>query len=125
MGFNKLFNSTDISDGAPTVIIEPSGGWRMFDFREIYEYHDLFLFLVYKAIRTRYAQSTLGVSWALIQPFFTMVVFTAIFGNLEKVKSYVKRYALFIFSVKAPWNNIQESLMHSGKNHFSVSLLDV
>ncbi len=113
VGFKKLFNGTGIDAGPPTVIIESSGGWRMFDFREIYEYRDLFLFLVYKAIRTRYAQSALGVSWAIIQPFFTMVVFTIIFGYLVKVESDGIPYAIFSFMAMVPWTYFQESLTQS------------
>ena len=95
------------------VIIEPTGGWRLFDGREIYEYRDLFRFLVYRAIRTRYAQSALGVSWAVIQPFFTMVVFTVIFGRLVRMDSEGVPYAVFSFAALVPWTYFQEALSES------------
>ncbi len=67
--------------GSPVqTIIEPEKGWHLIDWRELRRYRDLFFFLVWRDIKTRYAQSILGVGWAIIQPLFSMVVFTIVFG---------------------------------------------
>jgi len=109
----KDISADDRGASERVVVVEASSGWRVIDFREIYEYRDLFIFLVYRAIRTRYAQSALGVSWAVIQPFFTMVVFTIIFGNLVKVESDGIPYAVFSFIALVPWTYFQDSLSQS------------
>lgn len=69
------------------IIIEHRRGLKFVDWKELVEYRDLFSFLVWRSIKTRYAQSALGLGWALIQPLFPMLVFTVIFGRLAKVNS--------------------------------------
>ena len=71
----------------PTVIIEPSGPWPRIDLRELWAYRNLFLFLVWRDIKVRYAQTVLGAGWAILQPVLAMVVFTVIFGNFAKIPS--------------------------------------
>jgi lipopolysaccharide transport system permease protein len=88
---------------AAITVIERRPGWRVIDWREIWQYRDLFYFLVFRGIKARYAQSVLGVGWAVIQPFFAMVVFTIVFGNLANVDSDGAPYALFSFSALVPW----------------------
>ncbi len=96
------------------VLIESTGRWkRLIDLRDIYEYRDLLRIMIYRAIRARYAQSALGLSWAVIQPFFTMIVFTIIFGRLVRVDSDGAPYALFSFAALVPWTYFQESLTDS------------
>lgn len=94
-----------------TVVIEPQPGWRIVNLQELREYKDLFYFLVWKNIKVRYAQSVLGVGWAIIQPLFSMVVFTVIFGNLAKVGSDGAPYALFSFVALVPWTYFSNSLL--------------
>ena len=57
----------------PQTIIEPQSGWRMVDWRELWQYRDLFLFLVWRDVKIRYAQSILGIGWVVIQPVFSML----------------------------------------------------
>ena len=64
----------------------------------IWRYKDLFYFLVWSDIKTRYAQSVLGIGWAVIQPVFSMIVFTIVFGNLAKIDSNGVPYAIFSFT---------------------------
>ena len=85
------------------VIIEPREGVRLVDFKELREYRDLFLFLIWRNIKVRYAQSTIGIGWAVIQPLFSMGIFTIIFGNLAKIDSNGVPYAIFSFTALVPW----------------------
>lgn len=87
----------------PILTIEPRSGWRVVDIGEIWEYRDLFYFLVWRDIKGRYAQTVIGVGWAVIQPLFFMVVFTVVFGNLAKVSSDGLPYAIFSFAALTPW----------------------
>jgi len=92
------------------VVIEPQSGWRFLNLKELREYRDLFYFLVWKNIKVRYAQSVLGVGWAIIQPVFSMIVFTIVFGNLAQVGSDGAPYALFSFVALVPWTYFSNSL---------------
>ena len=80
------------------TVIEPRSGWQIVDWRELVEYRDLFWFLIWRNIKTRYAQSALGIGWAIIQPVFSMIVFTIVFGKLAKIDSEGTPYAIFSFT---------------------------
>ena len=95
------------------VVIEPKNDWKFIDWKELYEYRDLFYFLVWRSIRIRYAQSMLGVGWAVIQPFFSMIVFTIVFGKLAKVGSDGVPYALFSFAALVPWTYFSNAVTES------------
>ena len=86
-----------------TRIIEPRSGWRLIDVRELWDYRDLFYFLTWRDIKVKYAQSVLGVGWAIIQPVFFMIVFTIVFGKLAKVGSDGVPYPVFSFAALVPW----------------------
>lgn len=95
---------------APVTVIKPTSGWRLVDWRELVRYRDLFLFLVWRDIKVRYAQSALGVGWAVIQPLFSMIVFTIIFGNLANISSDGVPYAIFSFTALVPWTYFSGAL---------------
>jgi lipopolysaccharide transport system permease protein len=94
----------------PTIIIEPRTGWQLVDWKELRDYRDLFLFLVWRGIKVRYAQSSLGVGWAVIQPVFSMLIFTVIFGRLAGVESDGAPYAVFSFVALVPWTYFANAL---------------
>ncbi len=96
-----------------TTVIQPRSGWRFIDFHELYQYRDLFRFLVWRSIKTRYAQSVIGIGWAVIQPVFSMIVFTIVFGNLAKISSDGVPYALFALTALVPWTYFSNSLTES------------
>ena len=83
--------------------IRPSRGWRAIDLREVWRYRELLWFLTLRDIQLRYKQTALGVSWAVLQPLFTMGVFTVFFGKLGKLPSDGKPYALFVLAALLPW----------------------
>jgi lipopolysaccharide transport system permease protein len=87
----------------PVVLIEPSGRWVPLRLPEIWEYRELLYFLIWREIKVRYKQTALGVSWAIIQPFFTMVVFSVFFGWLAKVPSDGLPYPVFAYAALLPW----------------------
>jgi lipopolysaccharide transport system permease protein len=90
---------------APRVetVIEPRSGWRLIDLAELSLYRDLFRFLVWREIKVRYAQSAIGIGWAVIQPAFSVLVFTIVFGTLAGVESDGVPYALFSLAGLVPW----------------------
>lgn len=94
----------------PVLIIERRPGWRFFDLQELYAYRDLFHFLTWRMIKVRYAQSAIGIGWAIIQPLFTTLVFTVVFGRLARVDSEGQPYLLFSFAAMVPWTYFANSL---------------
>jgi lipopolysaccharide transport system permease protein len=93
--------------------IEPQGSSPMLDFKELWRYRDLFVFWTWRSIKVRYAQSALGISWAVIQPLFTTLLFTIIFGNLAKLDSAGVPYVLFSFAALVPWTFFANSVSES------------
>lgn len=89
---------------APAItIIEPSSGWAPVKLRELWEFREVLYFLVWRDIKVRYRQTLIGTTWAVIQPFLTMVVFTVFFGRLAKMPSDGLPYPLFAFAALVPW----------------------
>src|SRR5688572_23421121 len=98
------------------VIIKPSKGWVLVDAKELWRYRDLLYFLTIRGIKAKYAQSILGVGWAIVQPVVTMVVFTIVFGRVAKVSSDGVPYALFAFLGLWPWTYFSGTLTESSNS---------
>ncbi len=103
----------------PVTIIEPSAGWRLLDVRELWQYKDLLWFLVWRDIKIRYAQSVLGIGWAVIQPVINMIIFTVIFGNMAKLASDGVPYAIFSYTALVPWTYFSSALTSSSTSLIS------
>ncbi|MEM4204732.1 MAG: ABC transporter permease, partial [Candidatus Methanomethylicaceae archaeon] len=97
----------------PVLIIGPSRGWVRLKLRELWEYRELIYFLVWRDVKVRYKQTVLGALWAIIQPLFSMVVFTVVFGRLAKMPSDGIPYPLFSYSALLPWNYFAQGLSSS------------
>jgi lipopolysaccharide transport system permease protein len=121
MNLKSLAKQAINSEDNHTTVIEAEQGWRLIDWRELWKYRDLFFFLVWRDIKIRYAQSILGIGWAVIQPVFTMVVFTIVFGNLARVDSEGVPYAIFSFVALVPWTYFSSSLSSSSSSLISAS----
>lgn len=93
--------------------IKPTSGFRFVNIRELIEYKDLLYFLVLRGIKAKYAQSVLGIGWAVIQPLFTTLVFTIVFGNLAKVTSDGLPYFIFSLTGMVCWNYFSGTLGES------------
>lgn len=97
------------------TVIEPRSGWQVINWKELKQYRDLFFFLVWRDIKIVYKQTVLGFLWALIQPFFSMVLFTLIFGRLADVPSDNIPYPIFSYSALIAWIYFANSL--TGSSH--------
>lgn len=78
--------------------------------KDLWKYRELFYFLAWRDILVRYKQTALGVAWALIRPFLTMIVFTIVFGKLAKLPSGGVPYPILVFSAMLPWQFFSNSL---------------
>lgn len=87
------------------LVIRPSSGWIPLRLGELVAYRDLLLFLTWRDIKVRYNQTVLGVAWAFIQPFFTMLVFTLFFGRLGGLGTRTGGipYSAYTFTALVPW----------------------
>ena len=93
--------------------IQPSRGWVSLQLRELWEYRELLYFLTWRDIKVRYKQTILGAGWAIIQPLFTMLVFSLFFGRLAKVPSDGIPYPLFSYAALVPWQFFAQGLTQS------------
>jgi lipopolysaccharide transport system permease protein len=100
----------------PTLLIRPSRGWQKLKLKELWHYRELLYFFGWRDIKVRYKQTVLGATWAIIQPFFTMVVFSLFFGKLAKVPSDGVPYPLFAFAALVPWTFFASGLTHSSNS---------
>ena len=106
------------SDGSipATLRLEPSKGWVSLGLRELWQYRELLYFLTWRDIKVRYKQSVLGAAWAVIQPFFTMVIFSLFFGKLAKVPSDGIPYPIFAYAALVPWHLFSNGLTRSSNS---------
>ena len=100
----------------PLVIIQPSGTWGVFNLRDLWTYRELLYFLIWRDVKVRYKQTALGAAWAIIQPLFTMVIFTLFFGRLAGVPSDNVPYPLFAYAGLLPWTFFANALTNSGNS---------
>ena len=108
--------SNDVSVRDKVTIIKPQHGWRVIDFRELWEYRDLFLFLTLRDIKVLYAQTILGFIWAILQPLLQIVIFTVVFGKVAKLSTDGIPYFLFSTVAVIPWNYMSQAISQSSQS---------
>src|SRR5260221_1251331 len=91
-------------------VLKHREGLAAVDVAELWESRELLGFLAWRDIALRYKQTVIGVLWAFVRPFVTMVVFTVIFGKLAKLPSDGLPYAILIFTAQMPWQVFAPSL---------------
>jgi lipopolysaccharide transport system permease protein len=102
----------------PRTLIVPSRGWVSLKLGELWEYRELLYFFIWRDVKVRYKQTALGVVWAVLQPFFTMIIFSLFFGRLAKMPSDGVPYPLFSYAALIPW-----TFFANGLNQASNSLV--
>ena len=100
----------------PLTIIVPSRGWRSLGLKELWQYRELLFFLIWRDIKVRYKQTALGAAWAILQPLFSMVVFSIFLGHLAKVPSDGIPYPLFTYCALLPWQLFAFALSESSSS---------
>jgi lipopolysaccharide transport system permease protein len=103
-------------EAIPVLRIEPSRGWVSLKLKELWDYHELLYFLTWRDIKVRYKQTVLGAAWAIIQPFFTMIVFSLFFGRLAKIPSDGIPYPIFSYAALVPWTFFANGLSQSSNS---------
>lgn len=98
------------------TIIKPKKGLDSLNFKELWHYRELFYFFAWKDIKLRYKQTILGIVWAILQPFITMVIFTVIFGELANMPSDNIPYPIFVYAGLLLWNIFSSSLDNASRS---------
>ncbi len=94
----------------PVVVIEAQNGWKLFNWREVVQYPDLLYFLVLRDVTVLYKQTVLGFAWAILTPFFSMVVLSVIFGKGMNMGSDGVPYPVFSFAGLIAWTYFSSAL---------------
>jgi lipopolysaccharide transport system permease protein len=98
------------------TVIRPAVRWPHLDFRELWHYRELALRLAWRDVAVRYKQTSIGIAWAIIQPFVTMIVFTLVFGRFADFPSKGVPYPIFTYSALLPWTYFAGSVALSSSS---------
>jgi lipopolysaccharide transport system permease protein len=104
------------------LVIEAGRSERQY-WRDLWRYRELFYMLAWRDVAVRYKQTAIGLVWALIRPFLTMVVFTVVFGSLAKLPSGGAPYPILVFSAMLPWQFFANALSECSNSLISNSNL--
>ncbi len=107
---------TESNVSEEVTYLRPSEGWAVLDLGEVWSYRELLFFLAWRDIKVRYKQTVLGAAWAVIQPFFMMVVFSIFFGLLARIPSDGLPYPVFAYSALLPWTYFSYALNESSNS---------
>ena len=111
-----------MSQHHPELVIEAGRAERQY-WKDLWRYRELFYFLAWRDILVRYKQTAIGIAWALIRPFLTMIVFTVVFGTLAKLPSEGVPYPILVFAAMLPWQFFANSLSECSNSLISNSNL--
>ena len=96
--------SDEALPAARRVLVLEAGRAERHYWRDIWHYRELFAILAWRDVSVRYKQTVIGVAWAIVRPFLTMVVFTIVFGRLAKLPSDgAAPYPIMVFAGMLPW----------------------
>lgn len=113
MTASNVSQTPSLPETLATTVIEPTRGWASLGLRDIWEYRELLMLLVWREIKGAYRQTALGVSWLFLRPILNVLVLTLVFGMLVKVPSNDLPYALFSLSALLPWGYFSNAVLRS------------
>lgn len=97
----------------PVLRIQPQKGWASLRLKELWEYRELLYNFMWRDFTVRYKHTVLGAGWAIIVPFFTMLVFSLFFGKLGKMPSDGVPYPIFSYTGLLPWTFFAHGLQQT------------
>jgi lipopolysaccharide transport system permease protein len=100
----------------PLTLIRPTSGWARLRLGELWEFRELVFFFIWRDVKVRYKQTVLGAAWAIIQPLFTMAIFSIFFGRLANMPSDGLPYPLFALAGLVPWLFFMNGLSHGANS---------
>lgn len=112
-----------MSDRTQVELIIESGRTESQYWKDLWRYRELLYFLAWRDILVRYKQTAIGIVWAIIPPFLTMIVFTVVFGNLANLPSQGAPYPILVFSAMLPWQFFSNALSNCSNSVISSANL--
>jgi len=104
----------------PTELVIEAGRTEQQYWKDLWRYRELFYFLAWRDILVRYKQTIIGIAWALIRPFLTMVVFTVVFGKIAKLPSEGGApYPILVFAAMLPWQFFSNAMSNCSQSLIS------
>lgn len=100
----------------PLVVLRPARGWSLVNFRDLWLYRELIFFMTWRDLKVRYKQSILGIGWAVLKPFMTMIVFSIFFGKLAKMPSDGIPYPIFSYSGLLVWELFSGAISNASRS---------
>jgi len=100
----------------PVAVIESSHGWVSLGLKDVWEYRELFAFLIWREIQGIYRQTALGISWIFLRPIINMLLLSVVFGRLIQVPSDGLPYPLFSLSALLPWMFFSNAVMRASRS---------
>jgi lipopolysaccharide transport system permease protein len=108
--------STSLISDEPVIVLEPSKSWSPLNLRDLWSYRELLYFLTWRDVKIRYKQSVLGITWAILQPLCTMLLFTLLFGRLAKLPTDNIPAPLFYYAGVLLWTFFANAINNSGNS---------
>ena len=105
------------------LIIRPSTGWRGLALGELWRQRELLFVFAWRNILVRYKQTAFGIAWAILQPFFLMIVFTLFFNRLGNAQSNGIPYPIFSYAGLLPWTFFSSRITQSSRSLISNTTL--
>lgn len=93
----------------PVLVLQPRTGFLDLDLAEVWRYRELLYFLIWRELKVRYKQAAIGAGWAIIQPVFMVLIFSAVFGVFAKIPSDAVPYPVFAFTAVLAWTYFSEA----------------
>jgi len=112
----SVINTQREESAVPVILVRPSKGWASLNLGELWRYRELVYFFIWRDIKVRYKQTLLGAAWAIIQPFFVMVIFNIFFGKLAKIPSDGIPYPIFSYVALLPWQLFENGVRKAGNS---------
>ena len=100
----------------PVTLIRPPRNWQLINVRELWQFHELLFFLVWRDVKVRYKQAVLGAAWAVLQPALMMAVFTIFFSRVARMSSGALPYELFVYAGLLPWLFFSTAITTAGNS---------
>jgi lipopolysaccharide transport system permease protein len=115
----SVASTSPANDDFREIVIQPQSGWIAIDWKEMFTYRELLIFLVKRDISVRYKQTVLGSAWAVLHPLLLMLIFTFFFGQVAKFNPEGFDYPVFVFAALIPW-----TLFSQGFSQSALSLVN-
>lgn len=103
----------------PDVLVIEAGRTERHYWADLWRYRELFYFLAWRDLLVRYKQTVIGVAWAALRPFLTMIVFTFVFAKLAKLPSENVPYPILVFAALLPWQLFASAFSEAGNSLIS------